>query len=418
VTGLRARLAVRRGDFALDVALDAGPGEVVALVGANGSGKTTALHALTGLVPAAGSRVELAGRVLDGDGVHVPSAERGIGTVFQDHLLVPHLSALENAAFGLRARGVRAADARTEAARWLDRLGVGDRAGLRAARLSGGQSQRVALARALAARPRLLLLDEPFSALDAGSRAEVRALLREHLAGAGVPVLLVSHDAADLDGLADRVVRLDRGRVVARGATAAGSAPGAADAGRVGALVVAGGAGGAGGRAPGPDAGPAARLGPVLDALAPWPTVLLAEHPGPAAPDGRRPHVRLLRGAAGGGPVAALAAGLRALGDGVDVAVVVPGDRPGAVAAVPRLLAALAEHPGARAAVALGPDGLPQPLLAAYRAAALADAAAAPRGDERSAPRADPLLRLRTVAPAVLVAAPPDAALPRRAPGS
>ena len=411
--GLRARIAVRRGDFALDLALEVGPGEVVALVGPNGAGKTTALHALTGLVPAAGSRVVLAGRVLDGDGVHVAPPDREIGAVFQDHLLVPHLSALENAAFGLRARGVRAGPARAEAARWLDRLGVGDRAGQRAARLSGGQAQRVALARALTARPRLLLLDEPFSALDADSRARVRDLLRAHLADAGVPVVLVSHDAGDVDRLADRVVRLDRGRV----AVAGGAGHDRAGGPRVGVLVLDG-----GDRASVADA--------LLAAVAPWPTVLVADahadgRPHPEAdadapaprPDpltGHR-HVRRLR-AAGGGPGAALAAGLRALG-AVDVVLVLPDGGPGAAAAVPRLLATLAEHPAARAALALDADGHPRHLLAAYRADALADALA--HADSRTRDRpTDPLRPLRTLTPAVLVTAGLPDALPRRASAS
>lgn len=413
-TGLHARIAVRRGDFALDLALDVEPGEVVALVGPNGSGKTTALHVLTGLVPAAGSRVALTGRVLDGDGVRVAPADREIGTVFQDPLLVPHLSALENAAFGLRARGARPGPARAEAARWLDRLGVGDRAGQRAARLSGGQAQRVALARALAARPRLLLLDEPFSALDAGSRGQVRDLLREHLAGAGVPVVLISHDAGDVERLADRVVRLDRGRVVGPGADAVRSAPrrsatGAPDpvvgadrtapgggrAERVGVLVLAARAAGAAA----PEDG-AAASGPQLDAVAPWPTVVVRDE----AP-------------ADGGLVAALDAGRRALGERADVVLVLAASEPDVARAVPRLLATLAEHPAARAAIALDADGHPRHLLAAYRADALADALA-PAGSRTRDRPADPLRPLRTVAPAVLVATGPQDALPPGRPAS
>jgi ABC-type nitrate/sulfonate/bicarbonate transport system ATPase subunit len=417
--GLRARIAVRRGDFALDLALDVEPGEVVALVGPNGSGKTTALHALTGLLPAAGSRIALAGRVLDGDGVHVPPADREVGTVFQDHLLVPHLSALENAAFGLRARGVRPGPARAEAGRWLDRLGLGDHAGQRAARLSGGQAQRVALARALAARPRLLLLDEPFSALDAGSRARVRDLLRAHLADARVPVVLVSHDAGDVERLADRVVRLDRGRVVGArddasavrraprrpapdapgtGGGALRPAPGPDRAERVGVLVLVTGAEGAAA----PEGG-AAAPGPQ-PAVAPWPTVVVrAEAP------------------ADGGLVAALDAGRRALGHRVDVVLVLAAGEPGAARAVPRLLAALDEHPAARAVIALDADGHPRHLLAAYRADALAGALAdalAPAEPHPCDRPADPLRPLRTVAPAVLVATEPHDALPPAPPAS
>lgn len=132
----------------------------------------------------------------------------------QDGALFPHLTALANTAYGLRAQGVARAEARREAQAWLDRLGVGRLAHRRPGQLSGGQAQRVALARALAARPRLLLLDEPLAALDQTTRARVRHTLRTHLDGFGGVCLIVTHDPVEAVSLADRVLVLDGGRAL------------------------------------------------------------------------------------------------------------------------------------------------------------------------------------------------------------
>jgi molybdate transport system ATP-binding protein len=140
--------------------------------------------------------------------------------VFQDYLLFPHLSALENVAFGLRTRGLSHAEARTRAAHWLARVGLAELGGRRPGQLSGGQAQRAALARALAPDPSVLLLDEPLSALDARTRLTVRAELRRHLADFGGSTVLVSHDPVDAMALADRVVVLEDGRVVQEGTPA------------------------------------------------------------------------------------------------------------------------------------------------------------------------------------------------------
>jgi molybdate transport system ATP-binding protein len=140
--------------------------------------------------------------------------------VFQDYLLFPNLSALENVAFGLRARGVPKLAARAQARDWLGRVGLADHAEHRPRALSGGQAQRVALARALATEPRLLLLDEPLAALDAGTRAEVRRDLRRHLATFDGVRLLVTHDPVDAYALADRVVILEHGEVIQAGTLA------------------------------------------------------------------------------------------------------------------------------------------------------------------------------------------------------
>ncbi|MFI1167398.1 ABC transporter ATP-binding protein [Streptomyces sp. NPDC020801] len=215
--GLDARLVVDRGVFRLDIALGAAPGDVVALLGPNGAGKTTALRALAGLIPLTDGHLRLDGVALD----RTPPEARPVGVVFQDYLLFPHLSALDNVAFGPRCQGASKAEARTQAAEWLARMGLADQAGAKPRRLSGGQAQRVALARALATCPRLLLLDEPLAALDARTRLEVRARLRRHLAEFEAVAVLVTHDPLDAMVLADRLVVVEHGRVVQEGTPSA-----------------------------------------------------------------------------------------------------------------------------------------------------------------------------------------------------
>ncbi|MEW2257333.1 ABC transporter ATP-binding protein [Streptomyces sp. NPDC047869] len=214
--GLDARLVVDRADFRLDVALTAAPGDVIALLGPNGAGKTTALRALAGLLPLTGGHLRLDGTSLE----RTPPESRPVGVVFQDYLLFPHLSALDNVAFGPRCHGAGKAEARAQAATWLDRMGLTGHAGAKPRRLSGGQAQRVALARALATRPRLLLLDEPLAALDARTRLEVRAQLRRHLAEFEAVAVLVTHDPLDAMVLADRLVVVEHGHVVQQGTPA------------------------------------------------------------------------------------------------------------------------------------------------------------------------------------------------------
>ncbi|MFF0622783.1 ABC transporter permease [Streptomyces sp. NPDC004296] len=193
-----------------ELALQATPGTTIAVVGPNGAGKTTLLRALLGLTP----RARAALRLGESDVTALPPHRRGVAWVPQDGALFPHLTALANTAYGLRAQGVPRAEARRTAQQWLDRLGVGPLAHRRPAQLSGGQAQRVALARALAARPRLLLLDEPLAALDQTTRAHVRHTLRGHLAGFGGVCLIVTHDPVEAVSLADRVLVLDGGRAL------------------------------------------------------------------------------------------------------------------------------------------------------------------------------------------------------------
>jgi molybdate transport system ATP-binding protein len=213
---LAAQLQVRRGGFLLDAALRAADGEVVAVLGPSGAGKSTLLRALAGLLPLSAGRVELGQEVVDDvpTGVRTPARDRGVGVLFQDYRLFPHLSARENVAFGPRSTGTPRARARSEADAWLARLGLAGLEDRRPAELSGGQAQRVALARALATRPRLLLLDEPLAALDVATRTSVRTELRAQLDAFDGPALLVTHDPLEAMTLASRLVVLEAGRVV------------------------------------------------------------------------------------------------------------------------------------------------------------------------------------------------------------
>ena len=213
--GLVADVDAVVGALELRLSLAVPPGETVAVLGPNGAGKTTLLRILAGLHPLRSGEVRLDGVVLDGE-----PERRPVGVVFQDLLLFPHLSCLENVAFGLRARGVAKATARSAATAWLERVGLGGRAGDRPGQLSGGEAQRVALARTLATSPRLLLLDEPLSALDATTRAAARRELRQVLAGHDGVRLLVTHDPLEAMALADRLVVLEQGRVVQEGTAA------------------------------------------------------------------------------------------------------------------------------------------------------------------------------------------------------
>lgn len=217
---LEARVAARRGQFALDVELAVGAGEVVALLGPNGAGKTSLLRALAGLLPLVDGRIALDGVVLEDTAlkIFVPPERRPVGMVFQDYLLFPHLNALENVAFGLRCRGVP--DAAGRAHTWLARMGLQDLASARPAALSGGQAQRVALARALALDPRILLLDEPLSALDVTARADVRRDLRRSLTSFPGIRLIVTHDPLEAMALADRLIVIEAGQLVQSGSAA------------------------------------------------------------------------------------------------------------------------------------------------------------------------------------------------------
>jgi iron(III) transport system ATP-binding protein len=197
---------------ALDgVSFELGEGEIGCLLGPSGCGKTTALRCIAGLETLDAGRVLSRGRLLAGPGVHVPPHERGIGLVFQDHALFPHLTARGNVEFGLHA--LCAAGSRERAARMLERVGLADCMDAYPAQLSGGQQQRVALARALAPEPSTVLLDEPFASLDAALRERLVGELRTLLKSLGATALVVTHDQQDAFALADRVGLMRAGRL-------------------------------------------------------------------------------------------------------------------------------------------------------------------------------------------------------------
>lgn len=218
MSGLQAHVVVDRPRFRVDVVLDAAAGETVAIMGPSGAGKSTLLDALAGLVPLNGGEVVVAGRTVEraaAPRVHTPPMHRGVVLLGQDPRLFPHLSARENVAFGPRAAGTPAAEARADADAWLDRVGLGGLGSRTPRELSGGEQQRVAIARALAASPRVVLLDEPLVALDPVTASEIRGMLREQLVG--VTTVAVTHDAGDAVALAERLFVIEAGAVVQSG---------------------------------------------------------------------------------------------------------------------------------------------------------------------------------------------------------
>lgn len=205
----------------LDVSLSLGAGETVAVLGPNGAGKSTLLSVIAGLLRPDAGRADIDGRVLfdlgPGRAAWTPPHRRGTALLAQEPMLFPHLTALENVAFGPRSAGVPRAAARDSARRRLAEVDAADLAGRRPGELSGGQAQRIAVARALAADPELLLLDEPMAALDVHAAPLLRRLLKRVLAGRRA--IIVTHDVLDAYMLADRVVVLEAGRVTEDGPT-------------------------------------------------------------------------------------------------------------------------------------------------------------------------------------------------------
>ncbi len=193
------------------LSLEVAPGEIVALLGPSGGGKTTTLRLIAGFETPDAGRIEIRGEIVAGEGRHVPPEERGVGVVFQDYALFPHLTVTDNVRFGLHrldraARGRRASET-------LDIVGLADFAARYPHELSGGQQQRVAVARALAPAPAVLLLDEPFSNLDADLRAQMRDDVEAILRRTGTTAIFVTHDQEEAFTLADRVAVLAGGRI-------------------------------------------------------------------------------------------------------------------------------------------------------------------------------------------------------------
>jgi molybdate transport system ATP-binding protein len=207
------------GAFRLEAAMEVGDRSVMVLVGESGSGKTTLLRLLAGLTHPDHGRIEVDGvRWFDGGaGVSMPAMERAVGYVAQDYALFPHLSAAENVAFGLRAQGMATSTIHSLVAVALDRLGIGTLAPRRPLELSGGQQQRVAIARAIVLEPRLLLLDEPLSALDVQTRRAIRAELRRLLAELPCTTLYVTHSPAEALAFGERITVLEGGRITQSG---------------------------------------------------------------------------------------------------------------------------------------------------------------------------------------------------------
>jgi molybdate transport system ATP-binding protein len=214
---VRRRLAGHGAAFTLDVAFEARPG-ITILFGPSGSGKSTTLQAIAGLQRPDEGRIALGGDVwYDGlGGVDRPVHHRHVAYVFQSLALFPHMTAVGNVCYGM-ARQLPRAEKRAQAIASLERLGVAHLADRKPRTFSGGEAQRVALARALAMAPRVVLLDEPFSALDRDLRIQLAGLVRGLVDDLGVPLVQVTHNHGEARAMGDHVIRLDRGRIVAEG---------------------------------------------------------------------------------------------------------------------------------------------------------------------------------------------------------
>lgn len=221
--GLSADIKVARSDgFGLDVAIEIASGSTLVVLGPNGAGKSTLVAALVGLSPVDEGRVELDGMVLEDteDGVFLPPSRRGIGVMFQDGLLFPHLSVRDNIAFGLESTGVPKDDIVSRTDEWIDRLGLTALTERRPSELSGGEAQRVALARAVATRPKLLILDEPLGSLDVTTKAQARRTVAEFLDSYDGPALVITHDPTEAFLLGDEICILEDGLVSQSGTAA------------------------------------------------------------------------------------------------------------------------------------------------------------------------------------------------------
>lgn len=206
------------GDTAVNgIDLEVREGSCVSLLGPSGCGKTTTLRCIAGLEHVTGGRIVLDGKTVSSQDVFVPANKRDMGMVFQSYALWPHMKVVDNVAYPLRRRGVRATDARAQAAERLAEVGLGGLEQRYPGALSGGQQQRVAVARALAGSPRLLLFDEPLSNLDARLRERMRLELRELQQRIGFTSIYVTHDQAEAMVISDEIVIMQAGNIVAKG---------------------------------------------------------------------------------------------------------------------------------------------------------------------------------------------------------
>jgi molybdate transport system ATP-binding protein len=216
---LEARVKKQLRDFPLDIEITVNPGEIFVLMGENGAGKSMTLNIISGILLPDSGFIQLNGTVFcdPGHGIQVPVEDRRIGYVLQNPAVFPHMTVRENIAFGLRARHMQKFAIASQVDHWVSTMNLSDLAGVKAGMLSGGQKQRVALARALAPGPLLLLLDEPFTALDASGILDLKGFLKQYVADTRIPCILVMHRIRDVKDVGDRACILDRGAKVWEG---------------------------------------------------------------------------------------------------------------------------------------------------------------------------------------------------------
>lgn len=212
IQGLSFRYKGSEADVIQDFSLSIQKGEVICILGESGSGKSTVLRLMAGLEAPSSGRMVVNGEQIINDNVFVLPEKRGIGMVFQDYALFPHMTVSENIQFGLKGMSKREKETRTE--EMLELVNLKDYRKRYPYELSGGQQQRVALARAVAPKPSLLLLDEPFSNLDAHLRTKIREELKTIIRQTGITSIFVTHDQEDAKSMADRVVIVNKGKVL------------------------------------------------------------------------------------------------------------------------------------------------------------------------------------------------------------
>ncbi|ESU32422.1 hypothetical protein G3A_11475 [Bacillus sp. 17376] len=211
IKGLQYRYRNAKEDTIKDFNLEIDKGEIVSILGESGSGKSTVLRLIAGLETPSGGMIKIDGKTVSDDFTFIPPEKRGVGLVFQDYALFPHMTVAKNIKFGLRHLGWKEKLSRVE--EMLDLVGLSEYKNRYPHELSGGQQQRIALARALAPEPSILILDEPFSNLDANLQKRIRGELREILKQTGITSIFVTHDHEDAKTLADRIVYIENGKV-------------------------------------------------------------------------------------------------------------------------------------------------------------------------------------------------------------